>query len=288
MGKLTRRKRRNNKNNNNHANNNNHSIEQQLQQQDKYNNNNNDPTKKLISRGTIFQFIISWFVIGIVVNYMSSSPTSNNTNDKNNNITNSSNISIDVSPSLSTDTLNNTLNNAIIESKDELESYHEIIKIPKVWKYIQQQQQDTSYDKRMKLKQFKVYNVIDFTTNVNGTIMKQFGTDNDSTSTLTPYQKLFLSIVNIPNTIQNKIKSKNNKKEVIRISRYNEIRKGMYTTSLFQNDTYTIDSYKGERIVHIGIDVYASPNTKVYSFSDGIMHSFGYNSAKGDYGYVIF
>jgi len=102
--------------------------------------------------------------------------------------------------------------------------------------------------------------------------MKQFGTTNETPKLP---EKLLLFLLNA------------NKKQKYSISRYNEVRKGMCATSLFQNDTYNIDGYNGERIVHMGVDIYANPGTKVYSFMDGVIHSFGYNDAPGDYGYVV-
>merc|ERR1712157_441666 len=57
----------------------------------------------------------------------------------------------------------------------------------------------------------------------------------------------------------------------------------MGTTPLFQNTSNTIDGYNGQRI----LDIYAPINTKIYSFTDGIIYDFGYNAEKGDYGHVI-
>lgn len=256
MGKLTRRKRRNNHKNNGNT------IEKQE-------SNHIDNTKNqswftqnanLISRG-LFQFMISWFVIGIIVNYMSSNniiKTSTNVTDGNVNTTTKATVA------------NESPLKHIQIVKEELESYHEIIKLPKVWKYVNAQDGNNT---KKRLKRIKAYNVLDFTSNVNGTIMKQFGTTNEKPKL---HEKLLLSLLNAPN-----------KKQKYSISRYNEVRKGMYTTSLFQDDTYNIDGYNGERIVHMGMDIYAKPGTKVYSFMDGVIHSFGYNDAPGDYGYVV-
>ena len=91
----------------------------------------------------------------------------------------------------------------------------------------------------------------------------------------------------------------------------------MYTSELFLNTSNTIDGYAGLRTVHLGVDLGAPGRqpfqrdsflvlcdsrilifnvlfstqslvgTKVYAFSDGIVHSAGYNEDFGDYGYVV-
>lgn len=71
------------------------------------------------------------------------------------------------------------------------------------------------------------------------------------------------------------------------LGRYDENRLEMYTSQLFQNLDNHIDGYSGQRTVHLGIDLGAPVGTKVYAFTDGIVHSVGYNAEHGDYGYVI-
>ena len=61
------------------------------------------------------------------------------------------------------------------------------------------------------------------------------------------------------------------------IGRYNEVRKNMYTSSLFS----------GVRNIHVGIDLGAPIGTPVMSFAKGSVHSFGYNEAALDYGNVV-
>tara|TARA_B100000900_G_scaffold339837_1_gene302460 strand:- start:3796 stop:4377 length:582 start_codon:yes stop_codon:yes gene_type:complete len=61
------------------------------------------------------------------------------------------------------------------------------------------------------------------------------------------------------------------------IGRYNELRPGMYSTELFSDG----------RFLHIGIDIGAPVGTPCMAFDDGEISHFGYNSADGDYGYVI-
>jgi len=71
------------------------------------------------------------------------------------------------------------------------------------------------------------------------------------------------------------------------VGKYNERRANIYTTDLFHNTTNTIDGYSGERDVHIGVDLGGPLGSTVYAFADGLVHSAGYNSALGDYGYVV-
>lgn len=83
------------------------------------------------------------------------------------------------------------------------------------------------------------------------------------------------------------------------VGRYDEDRRNMYTSSLFtttntrnNNDDDTTNQLQQQqqqssRTVHVGIDIGAPINTPIYAFTDGIIHSLGYNPAIGDYGYVI-
>jgi murein DD-endopeptidase MepM/ murein hydrolase activator NlpD len=61
------------------------------------------------------------------------------------------------------------------------------------------------------------------------------------------------------------------------IGKYNEKRRGMYTTELFG----------GTRDIHMGIDIAAPVGTPVHAFFDGEIHMVAYNSAPGDYGYTV-
>jgi murein DD-endopeptidase MepM/ murein hydrolase activator NlpD len=71
------------------------------------------------------------------------------------------------------------------------------------------------------------------------------------------------------------------------IGKYDENRVRLYSSELFDNTAYTIDGFRGRRTVHLGIDLSAPVGTPVHSFSDGIVHSVGYNAELGDYGHVI-
>ena len=72
------------------------------------------------------------------------------------------------------------------------------------------------------------------------------------------------------------------------IGKYDENRDGgMYVSDLFDDITNKIDGYGGQRTIHLGIDLGGPVGTDIYSFSDGIIHSIGYNPLLGDYGNVI-
>lgn len=71
------------------------------------------------------------------------------------------------------------------------------------------------------------------------------------------------------------------------VGRYDENRVGMYESDLFDDTANDIDGFAGRRTVHMGIDLDAPVGTKVYSFSDAVVHAAGYNSDLGDYGNVI-
>lgn len=66
------------------------------------------------------------------------------------------------------------------------------------------------------------------------------------------------------------------------VGRYDENRIGMYTSSLFDEK---LD--ENRRTLHVGVDIGGPEGVKVYSFTDGVIHSLGYNEAIGDYGHVI-
>lgn len=64
------------------------------------------------------------------------------------------------------------------------------------------------------------------------------------------------------------------------IGRYNEDRRGMYTSALFKNA-------EEARTIHVGIDIGAPAGTPVRAFFPGEVFLFGYNGAEGDYGYTL-
>ena len=71
------------------------------------------------------------------------------------------------------------------------------------------------------------------------------------------------------------------------VGRYDEVRRNMYTTEMFENATKAIDGYAGIRDVHIGLDIGGPAGTPVYAPAEGVIQSFGYNPEAGDYGHVI-
>lgn len=71
------------------------------------------------------------------------------------------------------------------------------------------------------------------------------------------------------------------------IGKYDENRVNLYSSEMFENENNAIDGYEGKRTLHIGIDLGAPVGEAVHSFWNGKVHSVGYNSHLGDYGYVI-
>lgn len=71
------------------------------------------------------------------------------------------------------------------------------------------------------------------------------------------------------------------------VGRYDEHRPAVYATDHFADAGYAIDGYDGIRNIHIGLDLGAPAGTPVHAPCDGIIHSFGYNPAEGDYGHVV-
>jgi murein DD-endopeptidase MepM/ murein hydrolase activator NlpD len=61
------------------------------------------------------------------------------------------------------------------------------------------------------------------------------------------------------------------------IGRYNEKRRGMYTSALFA----------GERNVHIGLDLGGPVGTSIHAFASGEIWATAYNGEIGSYGYTI-
>ena len=65
------------------------------------------------------------------------------------------------------------------------------------------------------------------------------------------------------------------------VGKYNEDRRGMYTTELFSPDS------ADARTIHMGIDIGAPLATEVYAFDDGVIFMTGINPAAGDYGGTV-
>ena len=132
-------------------------------------------------------------------------------------------------------------------SEDERMKYHPVIHFPYTW----MKEGDPNNKQSNKKKKVYKYTVLDLTTN-----------DNHCDEEL-----------------------KNERK--YSVGKYNEKRNGLYTTPMFQNKSYEVDGYDGERNIHTGIDLFGPVGDKVFAFTDGIVHSAGYNEALGDYGNVI-
>jgi len=71
------------------------------------------------------------------------------------------------------------------------------------------------------------------------------------------------------------------------VGRYNERRRSMYTTDLFDVDPQGGTSAVSSRDIHVGVDVGGAVGTAVHSVADCVVHSAGYNPALLDYGHVI-
>ena len=78
-------------------------------------------------------------------------------------------------------------------------------------------------------------------------------------------------------------------KQLFDVGRYDEDRRGMYTSTLFgvKGGDSSSSSAGERRTVHVGIDIGAPVGTAVYAFEDGRVHSAGYNPDVGDYGNVV-
>ena len=70
------------------------------------------------------------------------------------------------------------------------------------------------------------------------------------------------------------------------VGRYNERRLFMYETDLFGSDDPWAAASE-TRDIHVGVDIGGDAGTPIHSIADGVIHSCGYNPAKGDYGHVI-
>ena len=75
------------------------------------------------------------------------------------------------------------------------------------------------------------------------------------------------------------------------IGKYDENRVSLYTSPLFEIASgatrTTTTNAANTRTLHVGIDLGGPVGTKVHAFTNGIIHSVGYNPDLGDYGNVI-
>lgn len=126
------------------------------------------------------------------------------------------------------------------------------------------------------------YTVLDLTKYIDGEPVDDDKEESNSSvdqSSCTFVQKLLRKCDASPR--------KSKKKGSFHVGKYNEKRAGLYNTPLFQNKSNDIDGYRGKRTIHMGIDLFGPVGQKVFAFTDGIIHSVGYNAEPGDYGNVI-
>jgi murein DD-endopeptidase MepM/ murein hydrolase activator NlpD len=71
------------------------------------------------------------------------------------------------------------------------------------------------------------------------------------------------------------------------IGRYDENRVNLYESDLFDDTENAIEDFKGQRTLHMGIDLDGPVGTPVFAFYEGVVHAVGKNEALGDYGNVI-
>jgi len=76
-----------------------------------------------------------------------------------------------------------------------------------------------------------------------------------------------------------------NRNHLSYIGRYDEDRKGLYTSELFDDQGTAGECSK--RTVHTGLDMMGPVGTPVFALENGFIQSVGYNDALGDYGNVV-
>ena len=94
--------------------------------------------------------------------------------------------------------------------------------------------------------------------------------------------KLFEAIVNLPEDgpkaiVRDFTKGINetaaSKGSLYDIGKYNERRRNMYETDLFQDTDNAVAGYQGKRDIHMGIDIGGPVNTKIHAFCDVVATS---------------
>ena len=152
-------------------------------------------------------------------------------------------------------------------------SFHPVVKFPTIWS-----------DNSQAGSRVKVANVV-VADNTRPSEIPQMATEEErnqrqqATKNIPKWFQRFLSRLPFFNS---------SKKSVLYgIGRYDENRIGMYSSELFLDEDNSIDGFAGARTVHVGIDLSGPVGTPVYAFTDGVVHSLGYNAELGDYGNVI-
>jgi murein DD-endopeptidase MepM/ murein hydrolase activator NlpD len=143
----------------------------------------------------------------------------------------------------------------------ERERFHPVVIFPKVW--VDVSDSDKKQKKREKVAN---YQVMDSTTS---SAVVHLASEEER---------------------QERRQGKPRRKEAMKeysVGRYDENRVNLYASDLFNDPSNAIDGFAGVRTVHVGLDVGAPIGTKVFAFTDGVVHSAGYNADLGDYGNVI-
>lgn len=144
-------------------------------------------------------------------------------------------------------------------------SFHPVIKFP--LRNTNTSSDSTCNSSGQKLNEFYDYKVTDLTGNVDNSVIVG---ETKLPQLLTTREEAVEHARQFPNPVKG-----------FDVGRYDEDRRKMYTSALFDN------SSGSSRTVHVGIDIGAPVGTEVYAFEDGIVHSCGYNPEHGDYGHVI-
>lgn len=137
------------------------------------------------------------------------------------------------------------------------DKFHPVVKFPKAWKEVN--------GKRQKVDS---YRVLDHTVS---SASAQLATEEER------------QLYKTSKTSSRRVEPLND----YAVGRYDENRINLYKSDLFDDETNVIDGFAGARTVHIGIDLDGPLGTPIYAFTDGIVHSAGYNEDLGDYGNVI-
>lgn len=145
-------------------------------------------------------------------------------------------------------------------SDEERVSFHPVVKFPKVWMDTHEEGGEKSR------KQVPNYQILDLST------MK--GADQIASEAEREERR-------------SRKKSTPQERKGFAVGRYDENRMNLYSSDLFDDTSNSISGFDGARTVHIGIDLDGPLGTKVFAFTDGIIHKVGYNARLGDYGNVI-
>ena len=145
-------------------------------------------------------------------------------------------------------------------SEQERVSFHPVVKFPMVW----MDTQDEGGEKSRK--QVPNYQILDLSTMKGADQIASEAEREERRSRKRKYPQ---------------------ERKGFAVGRFDENRVNLYSSALFDDTSNTISGFAGARTVHIGIDLDGPLGTKVFAFTDGIIHKVGYNARLGDYGNVI-